>query len=397
MNDRSNSKKTALLVIFLLSQYFLVAQNSIMTIKDSKTKEAISSVYVSIYKQNQSFETISNTDGKFKVPIQFDSIKFSHIAYNALTIIERFKNEDVFLESKSVLLEDVKVYNLELKDKIAFVLKNFNRLYVNGPRTYQCTYKGSQRVNTKLSRLLQFNLKWWNKTYNSNLKKSVFAQNQLGIGETDYVQKGELDTGFGIDLTSFLSSLLLNNYLTGLYNSLDEIIIERIEKDSETSTVYFSAKNNGPRNNFQAKFSDCEVRFDLKTGAIVLLKTRQSYENRVDRGISQKTNAPYEIHYIDEQRLMSFVNEENKLRLAQYNININTEAIYQGRTNKYEDQVDIYVTKIEKGNMIPPKSFKIDLNSQNIFEHIGEKISDNPKILFTEEEIRFINTKVKDD
>jgi hypothetical protein len=122
MNNRSNSKKTALLVIFLLSQYFLVAQNSIMTIKDSKTKEAISSVYVSIYKQNQSFETISNTDGKFKVPIQFDSIKFSHIAYNALTIIERFKNEDVFLESKSVLLEDVKVYNLELKDKIALVV-----------------------------------------------------------------------------------------------------------------------------------------------------------------------------------------------------------------------------------------------------------------------------------
>lgn len=397
MTVKSHSKKIAFWVIFLFCKYILVAQNHILTIKDSKTNEVIPAVYVSIYKQNQSIETISNTEGKINVPIQFDSIKLSHVAYEILTVSNPSPSQEIaYLKPKIILLGDISVYSLELKDKIAFVLKNFNRLYVTGPRTYQCTYKETQKVNSKLSRLLQFNLKWWNKTYNSNLKKSVFKEHQVGIGETDYAQKGQLDDGSGIEQSSFLSSLLLNNYLTALYNSLDEIIIERIEKDNETLTVYFNAKNNRPGNNFQSNFNDCEVKFNIKTGAIVLLKSRQVYENRVDRGISKKTNSPYEIHYFDEERFMSFVDEDNKLRLAQYYLKLNSEAIYQGKTNRYENQVDIYATKIEKGNSIP-KSSIIDLTTKYIFEYVGEKVSDNPKILFTDEEKRFIHSKGKID
>jgi hypothetical protein len=43
------------------------------------------------------------------------------------------------------------------------------------------------------------------------------------------------------------------------------------------------------------------------------------------------------------------------------------------------------------------KSSIIDLTTKYIFEYVGEKVSDNPKILFTEEEKRFIHSKGKID
>jgi hypothetical protein len=398
MKTSHNLIKVIFLINYILCHNLIFAQNSILTIKDSQTNEVIPSVYVSVFKENQSYETISNTDGKFKVPIQFDSIKFSHVAYEVLIKDNSLPQQGiVYLAPKSVLLGDIKVYNLDLKEKIAFVLRNFNRLYVTGSRTYQCTYKGTQRIDNKLSRLVQFRLNWWNKNYNSNLKKSVLSQNRLSIGETDYAQKGQLDKGEFIESTSFLSSLLLNSYLTGLLNSIDEIVIDHIEKDQETSTVFFSAKYSNPSEKYKSNFNNNEVRFDSKTGAIILLKTHLVYEDRVEKGTSRKTNEPYEIQYNNENRKMSFIKEGGKLRLAELYLKLNINKKSQGKIKNFEDQGYIYVTKIEKGNKIPKKEY-IDLtDNNNIFDYIGEKVSDDPKILFTDEESRFIHFKDKED
>jgi len=392
MNINYTWKKSSLIIMYLLCGNLVYAQYVELTFKDSKTNEVIPSVYIKAIKQNEKFETISNLDGKIKLPIKCDSIKTSHIAYESIAINKLEQDVVIFLTPRIQQLEDITVYSINLKEKFEYVLKNFSRLYVSGQHTYQCTYKDTYRVNDTLSRLLQFNMKWWDKNYNSKYKKPPLSQNQIGVGRTDYSKnRGRDIDNSSFDNNSFFGFLHLNNYLTALNLYGKNFIIDRIEKTEATTIIFFNALLETPKAN-KMKLSECKVIFDRKTGAILFLKTHLINDNHIEEGVSEEKKIPYKIHYLDEHRMMSFVKEKNKFRISQLSFQDNFEVEMLGKKDAIETELNIYVTKIEKGNTIP-KSELIDLKVKSIHEFINKKTTNDPTILLTTEEQEFINEK----
>ncbi len=392
MNSGLSWTRIALIVGYIICRGSLYAQYIEVTVKDAKTGEVIPSVYVKAVKQNEKFETISNPEGNIKLPIKCDSIIASHVAYESLRIDGNQLDKNIlYLISKTTTLASITIYSTDLREKIEYVLKNFSRFYINNERTYHCTYKETLKVDDSLVRLLQFNLNWWDKEYEANLKKTFEYQNQVAIDAVSYSRTIEGKTVYSAALSnkSLFAALHLNNYLTGLLWQTKDYIILAIEKTNTSTKISFDAalENDG---SIIGNLKDSYFIFDNKTNALLELHTQLIYaDDRIEHVVSRKEKIPLMIKYKKEMRTMSFVEYKSKLRLSFFEHLGEHEDQIKNSTYLSENKLSLYIIGVDKGNIIPHES-KLNLEEKSIYEYIENTPKKDPTILLTQEEQEFV-------
>lgn len=394
MNITQCLKIAAFISFYLSFGNLLYAQYTELTIKDSKTNDPIPSVYVTAISQQEKIETISNLEGKIKLPIHCDSIILSHVAYEMAHLNGKPVVPGVLtLIPKITTLENVTVYSVDLREKIKSLLDNFSRFYIGNERTYHGTYKETFKVDDALVRLLQFNLKWWNKDYNADLKKPYNTQNQVAIDAVSYSRavEGRAVNSGALSNKSLFAALHLNNYLTGLLLQAKDYTINGIEKTNATTKIFFDASF-ARGGSAVGNLKDSYFIFDNDTNALVELYTQLIYEaGQVQHAVSKKNNIPITVTYKRETRAMSFIpDKNNKLRLSYFEFVGEHEDQLPDTTYVSENKLTLYITGTEKGNTIADAT-KITLEEKPIYEYIGATSKKDPSILLTHEEQQFIN------
>jgi hypothetical protein len=185
--------KFYLSVFFVFLSLFLKAQVKEFIVVDSLTNKPINAVSAYFIAKNEG--TVSNEDGKVKIYFSNpnDKLRLSHVAYNPTEIVlkDYLKLDTIRLSRSSILLMEVAVYDLDLKKKLAELLKKYEQLYLNKPVIYDCTYKESVKVNESLARLSQVQLKWYDKNYRLDFRKPFDKQNQVSLINNDYFKLTE--------------------------------------------------------------------------------------------------------------------------------------------------------------------------------------------------------------
>jgi hypothetical protein len=386
-------KIVGLISIYLTYGKLLHAQYKEVTIKDIKTDEGIPSVYVTAFKQSGKFETISNPEGKIKLPLNVDSIVLSHVAYDILHVDDKQSDEVsvIRLTPKITELASITIYNIDLRKKIETLIKNFSHLYVGNERTYYCTYKETFKVDKALVRLRQFNMRWWDKDYKTDLKKPFDYQNQVAIDAISYSRfiQGRTVNGGALSNKSFFAALHLNSYLTGLLWQAKDFIVTAIEKTNASTKISFDVSF-GRDGSTKGDLKDSYFIFDNETGAIVELYTHLIYaDGQLQHVVSKKDNIPLTVKYKTETRMMSFIPEKRKLRLSYFEFIGEHDDQLKDTIYSSENKLTLYITGVEKGNTISDAS-KIPLEDMSIHEQIENTPKKDPSILLTSEEEGFI-------
>lgn len=394
MNLSYRLKIAAFISLYLSFGNLLYAQHVELIIKDSKTSEPIPSVYVTAIKALEKIETVSNPEGKIKLPINCDSITLSHVAYEIGHVSGKQNTQGVLnLVPKITTLENVTVYSIDLREKIKNLLDDFSRFYIANERTYHCTYKETFNVDDSLVRLLQFNITWWNKAYQADLKKSYDIQNQVAVDAVSYSRalEGRAVNSGALTNKSLFAALHLNNYLTGLLMQAKDYTISGIEKTNASTKIFFDAsfERGG---SVVGNLKDSYFIFDNNTNALVELYTQLIYApGQVQHAVSKKNNIPIAVTYKRETRTMSFIpDKNNKLRLSYFQFVGEHEDQLPHTTYTSENKLTLYITGAEKGNTIS-RATKIALEEKPIYEYIENTPKKDPSILLTNEEEQFIN------
>ena len=114
--------KKVLLIQFFLLQSLLQAQTIEFTVLDATTKLPISNV--EIYYTNSINGTITNEEGKAKIALENDTLTLSHIGYTTKKNFtdKTFAKATVYLNPQEIQLDEVVLYNFDLKKKIKYII-----------------------------------------------------------------------------------------------------------------------------------------------------------------------------------------------------------------------------------------------------------------------------------
>lgn len=104
-----------MLLIFIFFYSIPHAQYLELTVKDRETEQPIP--YVSIFNEKKQEGTTSNAEGKVKLFISLDTLLVTHVAYeNTKVVVHNHSAESaIYLKPKPILLEEVVIYNIDLK------------------------------------------------------------------------------------------------------------------------------------------------------------------------------------------------------------------------------------------------------------------------------------------
>ena len=156
-----------LITFFLVCvTYIGFSQSKELTILDNNSKKPID--LVQVFYPNLEIGSISNADGKVKIPLLEKEIFVSHINYTEKKFsFDFFKQKDtLFLNPKTNQLDEVVIYNLDLKQKFKDILENsYLKKYSTKKVIHNCTYKETFSVNDSLSRLFQAQFDWFSKKF----------------------------------------------------------------------------------------------------------------------------------------------------------------------------------------------------------------------------------------
>lgn len=111
-----NNMKIGVLLLFLLMASQVSGQDVLeKVIADDQTGAPVSYAYVQLTDNNQT-GTLSNTDGLFRLQsaLLSDTLMVSHIGYHPFkAAVSTFKSDTIFLEEKTLTLEEVPIYALD--------------------------------------------------------------------------------------------------------------------------------------------------------------------------------------------------------------------------------------------------------------------------------------------
>lgn len=129
-----------LFLILLFTATALPAQVAELTLFDATTHKAIPNAEV--YYTNTLNGTITNEEGKAKITVENDTLTLSHIGYETKKIFtdNSFSKATVYLNPQEIQLEEVVLYNFDLKKKVKYVLDNYFKLYDTKAKILECTY-----------------------------------------------------------------------------------------------------------------------------------------------------------------------------------------------------------------------------------------------------------------
>ena len=380
-----------LFLILLFTATSLSAQVAELTLLDASTKQPISNVE-SYYARSLN-GTITNEEGKLRIAVENDTLTLSHIGYATKKIFtdKTFAQATIYLNPQEIQLEEVVLYNFDLKKKVKYVLDNYFKLYDTKAKILECTYREKFIRNDTLTRLYQVQLDWWSKSYrytsfNQPLEKLL----QIQLKNIDYSkmlsQEEVAARSVHLERTPMFIYLFVNTYLSFIDQFGENIDIKKVEKNKEVTKVTFNA-DIVINKKLNLKLENSVLVFDNTTNAVRKVIFNDIHQGIKDK-VSEKTNKPYK-SITDNYRLeLTLTDYKGKLLFSSYYVRLIGAVEYKGKRDKLFLEHSFLRTGVQNKHI--KKEDRIDIQ-KSFHEYITPHKQGEAKFLLTKEEQDFIN------
>jgi len=380
-----------LFLILLFTATALPAQVAELTLFDATTHKAIPNAEV--YYTNTLNGTITNEEGKAKITVENDTLTLSHKGYATKKIFtdKTFTKATVYLNPQEIQLDEVVLYNFDLKKKVKYVLDNYFKLYDTKAKILECTYREKMIRNDTLTRLYQVQLDWWSKTYRyTSFKQSLEKLLQIQLKNIDYSkmlsQEEVAARSAYVERTPMFIYLFVNTYLSFIDQFGENIDIKKVEKNKEVTKVTFNA-DIVINKKLILKLENSVLVFDNTTNAV-----RKVIFNDIHQGISDKVSEKSKVPYksiTDNYRLeLTLTDYKGKLLFSSYYVRLIGAVEYKGKRDKLFLEHSFLRTGVQNKHI--KKEDRIDIQ-KSFHEYITPHKQSEAKFLLTKEEQDFIN------
>ena len=377
-------------ILLLITFQFLAAQQKIINVLDNTTKQPISNVH--LYLPNLEKGTITNEEGKAKIDFSIqDSLIVSCVGYTTkrLVINKDTSFSTLYLTPEEILLDEVVIYNFDLKKQVGYVLDNYKKLYETNAKTLECTYREKFIRNDTLTRLYQVQLNWYFKQYLFIPQETLDKQLAVALKNTDYshIKKGTTKTqGAFLDPKNLFQYLYPNSYLSFIKYYGENIEIKKVEKDTEHTKVTFNA-DIVIKKELSLKLTNSVIYFDNQTNAvkrIIFNDTKRS----VSENVSKESKIPFKSISDSFSLDITFSNYKNKLLFSSLYVKAKGGIEYNNKRDNLQTEQSFLRTGVTKGQI--KKNDRIDVEKP-FFEYVTPHKQGEAKFLLTKEEQDFIN------
>jgi len=377
-------KKILFIPLFLL-HYLLSAQVAELTLIDALTKRPIPNAEV--YYTTSLNGTITNEEGKAKIAIEPDTLTLSHIGYMSKKIltINTLTSTTLYLNPQEIQLEEVVLYNYDLKKKIKYVLENYHKLYDTKAKILECTYREKTTKNGKLIRLYQNQLNWWSKDYVFRFKEPLNKFIQIELKNTDYAKiigkEEDISNELALEQKTLMMYLHLSPYLV-ILNNAQTIDIKKVEKDNQYTIVTFDAYIE----KVDLKVFDSVIYFDNHSGAIKKIIFNQLLSETVEN-VSRKSKIPYKSTTEFATWELTFTPYNNKMLFSSFAVKAKFNVEIEGKTYTIISEENFLRTGTQNKHI--KKENRINIENP-FFEYTPPHKQGEAKYILTTEEEEFI-------
>ena len=374
-----------LFLILLFTATALPAQVAELTLLDASTKQPIPNVEA--YYTRSLNGTITNEEGKLRIAVENDTLTLSHIGYATKKIFtdKTFAKATIYLNPQEIQLEEVVLYNFDLKKKVKYVIDNYSKLYDTKTKILEATYREKTLKDGHIIRFYQIQLDWWTKNYIYHFREPLSKFSQIQLKNTDYAKIMSSEEDVSNELTleqkTLIMYLYLNPYLVFLYNA-ESIDIKKVEKNKENTIVTFDADIT----KLDLTLINSVIYFDNSTNAI--RKIIFSQKPSTNTGISRKSKIPYTSTTEQATWEITFTPYKNKLLLSSFSVGAKATVEILGKVYTYQIEQSYLRTSIQ--NKYIKKENRIDVEKP-FFEYVTPHKQGEAKFLLTKEEQDFIN------
>jgi len=379
-----------LFLILLFTATALPAQVAELTLLDASTKQPISNVEA--YYARSLNGTITNEEGKLRIAVENDTLTLSHIGYATKKIFtdKTFAKATIYLNPQEIQLEEVVLYNFDLKKRVKYVLDNYFKLYDTKAKILECTYREKLIRNDTLTRLYQVQLDWWSKNYVFHFNKKLNENIQIHLKSTDYskmLSEEEIAARSAhLERTPMFMYLFVNTYLSFINQFGENIDIKKVEKSKEVTKVTFNA-DIVINKKLNLKLENSVLVFDNTTNAVRKVIFNDIHQGIKDK-VSEKTNKPYK-SITDNYRLeLTLTDYKGKLLFSSYYVRLIGAIEYKGKRDKLFLEHSFLRTGVQNKHI--KKEDRIDIQ-KSFHEYITPHKQGEAKFLLTKEEQDFIN------
>ena len=380
-----------LFLILLFTATSLSAQVAELTLLDASTKQPIPNVEV--YYTRSLNGTITNEEGKLRIAVENDTLTLSHIGYATKKIFtdKTFAKATVYLNPQEIQLDEVVLYNFDLKKKVKYVLDNYFKLYDTKAKILECTYREKFIRNDTLTRLYQVQLDWWSKSYRyTSFKQPLEKLLQIRLKNIDYSkmlsQEEVAARSAYVERTPMFMYLFVNTYLSFIDQFGENIDIKKVEKSNEVTKVTFNA-DIVINKKLNLKLENSVLVFDNTTNAVRKVIFNDIHQGIKDK-VSEKTNKPYK-SITDNYRLeLTLTDYKGKLLFSSYYVRLIGAVEYKGKRDKLFFEHSFLRTGVQNKHI--KKEDRIDIQ-KSFHEYITPHKQGEAKFLLTKEEQDFIN------
>ena len=380
-----------LFLILLFTATALPAQVAELTLLDASTKQPISNVEA--YYARSLNGTITNEEGKLRIAVENDTLTLSHIGYATKKIFtdKTFAKATVYLNPQEIQLDEVVLYNFDLKKKVKYVLDNYFKLYDTKAKILECTYREKMIRNDTLTRLYQVQLDWWSKSYRyTSFKQPLEKLLQIELKNIDYSkmlsQEEVAARSAYVERTPMFMYLFVNTYLSFIDQFGENIDIKKVEKSNEVTKVTFNA-DIVINKKLNLKLENSVLVFDNTTNAVRKVIFNDIHQGIKDK-VSEKTNKPYK-SITDNYRLeLTLTDYKGKLLFSSYYVRLIGAVEYKGKRDKLFLEHSFLRTGVQNKHI--KKEDRIDIQ-KSFHEYITPHKQGEAKFLLTKEEQDFIN------
>ena len=380
-----------LFLILLFTATALPAQVAELTLLDASTKQPISNVEA--YYARSLNGTITNEEGKLRIAVENDSLTLSHIGYATKKIFtdKTFAKATVYLNPQEIQLDEVVLYNFDLKKKVKYVIDNYFKLYDTKAKILECTYREKFIRNDTLTRLYQVQLDWWSKSYRyTSFKQPLEKLLQIQLKNIDYSkmlsQEEVAARSAHLERTPMFMYLFVNTYLSFINQFGENIDIKKVEKSNEVTKVTFNA-DIVINKKLNLKLENSVLVFDNTTNAVRKVIFNDIHQGIKDK-VSEKTNKPYK-SITDNYRLeLTLTDYKGKLLFSSYYVRLIGAVEYKGKRDKLFLEHSFLRTGVQNKHI--KKEDRIDIQ-KSFHEYITPHKQGEAKFLLTKEEQDFIN------
>ena len=390
MAQKYNKMKT-LFFILLFTTTALPAQVAELTLLDASTKQPIPNVEA--YYTRSLNGTITNEEGKLRITVENDTLTLSHIGYATKKIFtdKTFAKATVYLNPQEIQLDEVVLYNFDLKKKVKYVLDNYFKLYDTKAKILECTYREKMIRNDTLTRLYQVQLDWWSKSYRyTSFKQPLEKLLQIQLKNIDYskiLSEEEVAARSAyVERKPMFMYLFVNTYLSFINQFGENIEIKKVEKSKDVTKVTFNA-DIVINKKLILKLEKSVLVFDNTTNAVRKVIFNDIHQGIKDK-VSEKTNKPYK-SITDNYRLeLTLTDYKGKLLFSSYYVRLIGAVEYKGKRDKLFFEHSFLRTGVQNKHI--KKEDRIDIQ-KSFHEYITPHKQGEAKFLLTKEEQDFIN------